>query len=36
MYYLVDTILQRADEYRPTIDFIEPTMKDALPLVAER
>ena len=34
-YYLVDTVLSRSDSaYVPTIEFIEPTMKDALPIVA--
>lgn len=34
-YYLVDTVLSRSDSsYVPTIEFVEPTMKDALPIVA--
>ena len=35
LYYLVDTVLSRSESsYMPTIDFVEPTMKDALPIVA--
>ncbi len=35
LYYLVDTVLSRTDsDYTPTIDFVEPTMGDALPIVA--
>ncbi len=35
LYYLVDTVLSRSENsYAPTIEFSEPTMKDALPIVA--
>jgi geranylgeranyl pyrophosphate synthase len=37
LYYLVDSVLSRSsDAYVPTIDFVEPTMKDALPIVASQ
>ncbi len=35
LYYLVDTVLTRSEsEVVPTIQFLEPTMRDALPIVA--
>ena len=35
LYYLVDTVLSRSESaYVPTIEFAEPTMKDALPIVS--
>ncbi|MGI9515591.1 MAG: polyprenyl synthetase family protein [Pirellulaceae bacterium] len=35
LYYLVDTVLSRNEnDYAPTIEFVEPTMTDALPIVA--
>lgn len=34
LYYLVDTVLSRTEtDYTPTIEFAEPSMKDALPIV---
>ena len=34
MYYLVDTVLDRSESVKPTIDIVEPTMSDALPVIA--
>ena len=35
LYYLVDTVLSRSENtFVPTIEFTEPTIKDALPIVA--
>jgi geranylgeranyl pyrophosphate synthase len=34
MYYLVDTVLDRSESVKPTINIVEPTMADALPVIA--
>ncbi len=36
LYYLVDSVLDRpGDDVTPTIEFVEPTMDDAMPIIAQ-
>ena len=35
-YYLIDTVLHRSSEFTgPTIDFVEPTLSEALPVITK-